>query len=118
MALGNEKSIATRRTEWNPGFSINIKTCRSVGRPKKWEDEINDILKPEETEATKGNEIKNNDTWIKVANNREKWKEMGSEFTVAAAKTKGAYCVRGAGPSPRTRLSSIRWQTPTRKDKS
>ena len=35
-----------------------------------------DFLKPEETEETKGNEIKNNDTWIKVATIRERWKEM------------------------------------------
>ena len=41
---------------------------------KRWEDEINDFPMPEETEETKGNEIKNNDTWIKVAKNRERWK--------------------------------------------
>ena len=29
---------------------------------KRWEDDINELLKPEETEETKGNEIKNNDT--------------------------------------------------------
>ena len=36
-------------------------------RPERREDETNDFLKPEESEGTKGNEIKNNDTWIKVA---------------------------------------------------
>ena len=50
-----------------------------------WEDEINDFLKPEETEEKKGNEIKNNDTWIKVAQNRERWKAMESEYATAAA---------------------------------
>ena len=43
-------------------------TNRPVGRPKKrWEDEINEFLKPEDTETTKGNEMKINDTWINVA---------------------------------------------------
>ena len=45
--------------EWNPGLSTKHQTNRTVGRPKeRWEDEINDFLKPEETEETKGNEIK------------------------------------------------------------
>ena len=50
-------------------------------RPKKrWEDEISEFLKTEETETTKGNEMKNYDTWIKVAKNRERWKAMESEY--------------------------------------
>ena len=54
-----------KAAEWNPGFSTKTKTCGAVGRPKRrWEDEINDFLKPEETEATKGNDKKNDDTWI------------------------------------------------------
>ena len=52
---------------------------------KRWEDEINDFHKPEETEETKGNETKNNDTWIKVAKNRERWKAMESEYATTAA---------------------------------
>ena len=80
---------ATKEAEWNPGLSIKHKTWRLVGRPRKrWEDEINDFLKPEETEATKGNEIKNNDTWIKAAENRERWKEMENEYAIAASHTK------------------------------
>ena len=67
---------AKRAAEWNPGLSIKHQTYRPVGRPKKrWEDEINDFLKPEETEETKGNEVlKNNGTRITVAKNRERWK--------------------------------------------
>ena len=79
MAIGDENSIATKSmtgrkaAEWNPGLSTKIKTCRAVGRPKKtWEDEINDFLKPEETEATEGNDIKNNDTWLWTAKQRDK----------------------------------------------
>ena len=52
---------------------------------KRWEDEINEFLKPAETEEMKGNEIKNNDTWIKVAKNRERWKAMESEYATTAA---------------------------------
>ena len=56
---------ARKAAQWNPGLSSKIKTNRAVGRPKKrWEDEINDFLKPEETDATKGGDIKSSDTWI------------------------------------------------------
>ena len=48
------------------------------------EDEINEFLKPEETEETKGNEMKNNDTWIKMAKNRKRWKAMESEYASTA----------------------------------
>ena len=64
----------------------STRTNRTVGRQKKrWEDEVNDFLKPEETEETKGNEIENNDTWIKVAKNRERWKAMETNCAVEAA---------------------------------
>ena len=70
---------AKKAAKWTPSLSTKDQTNRPVGKPKKkkrWEDEINDFLKPEETEEKKGNEIKNNDTWIKVAKNRERWKAM------------------------------------------
>ena len=58
---------AKKAAERNPGLRIKHQTYRPVGRPKKrWEDEINEFLKPAETEEMKGNQIKNNDTWIKV----------------------------------------------------
>ena len=56
-------------------------TNRPVGRPKKrWDDEINEFLKLEETETTK-----NKHTWIKVAKKRERWKAMESEYAKTAA---------------------------------
>ena len=78
---------AKRAAEWNPGLSIKHQIYRPVGRPKKrWEDEINDFLKPEETEETKGNEVfKNNGTMLKVAKNRERWKAMETGYAVAAS---------------------------------
>ena len=46
--------------EWIPGLDDNkIKTNRIVGRPRKrWEDDINEFLRPEEKEDTKGNDLK------------------------------------------------------------
>ena len=55
---------------------------------KRWEDEINEFQKPEETEEMKGNEMKNNDTWIKVDQNRERWKAMESGYATTAAQQK------------------------------
>ena len=50
-----------KAADWNPGLSTKHQTNRPVGRPtKRWEDEINDFLKQEETEETKGNELRNN----------------------------------------------------------
>ena len=63
-----------KATKWNPGLGIRAKACRAVGRPKKrWEDDINQFLMPEETQETKGKELKNNDTWIWAAKDNKKW---------------------------------------------
>ena len=73
------------------GTQVSAPSTRQIDQ---WEDQkrdgkmiVNDFLKPEETEETKGNEIKNNDTWIKVATNRERWKAMESEYATTAAAT-------------------------------
>ena len=49
--------------DWNPGLDIKIRANRSVGRPERWEDDINEFLRTQETEEAKGNEMKNNSTW-------------------------------------------------------
>ena len=74
MEISNEDRFSPRdkmvkkTAKWNPGLSVGCKASRAVGRPRKrWEDDINEFLKPEETEETKGNGLKNNDTWIRVA---------------------------------------------------
>ena len=87
MVLGNENCIVTRREMGNEKqqdgtlhSARNTKIYRATGRPKKrWEEEISDFLKAEGAEETNGNKIKNNDTWIKVAKNRERWKAMETE---------------------------------------
>ena len=72
--------------KWKPGLSTKYQANSPVGRAKKrWEDEINEFLKPEESETTKGNEMKNDDTWIKVAKHRETWKAMESDYAKTAA---------------------------------
>ena len=69
---------------------LQPKTCRVVGRPKKrWEDEINDFPRLEQTDETKGNDTRNNDTWFKMAKHQKRWKNMESEYTLAAAAASG-----------------------------
>ena len=80
MAFGSENCIATR---WTMGQENN--QMEPMPQHQR-EDKVNDFLKPEETEETKGNDIKNKDTWIKVAKNRERWKAMESDYAVAAAR--------------------------------
>ena len=78
-----KETWARKAAEWNPGHSTKIKTCRAVGRPtKRWEYEINDFL------ATKGSDIKNYDTSIRIAKQKDKWKEKEDEFAAASKKMK------------------------------
>ena len=92
MAISDENRIATGRKmgneySWmNPELSTKIKTYRAVRRPKtRWEDEISEFLMSEETETTTGNDMKNNNTWIKVAKNRERWKAMKNNYAETAS---------------------------------
>ena len=60
-----------------------------MGRPRKrWEDEVNDFLKPEETEATNRSNAKNNHTWMQVAKQGDKWKGKEDECAAAGKKEK------------------------------
>ena len=54
-----EEWWSRKTAEWNPGLDNSIKTNSSVGRPRtRWEDEINEFIKTEETEDSKGHELK------------------------------------------------------------
>ena len=56
-----EDRWSSKITEWNPALDCTIKTHRLVGRPRKrWEDEINENLSPEESEETRGSEEQQN----------------------------------------------------------
>ena len=84
MEIGNEdcfsaedKMVKKKVEKCNPGLSSGFKASRAVGRPRKRQEyDINQFFKPEETEETKGNDLKNNDTWIRVAKDQIRWKEM------------------------------------------
>ena len=65
-SLPGERWVA-KAAGWNPELSMNYKTCRAVGRPRKrWEDEINDFLRSARTEDTVNNVERNNHEWIKT----------------------------------------------------
>ena len=67
--------------EWNPALDCTIKTNRLVGRPRKrWEDEVNEYLRPEEPEETRGNALKNNNTWKLQATKQRERKEKEEKF--------------------------------------
>ena len=94
VATGYENSIATKRT-------LGKKSGRMESRPPKNQDmqssrktnkemgrcNSNDFLKPEETEATKGSDIKKQ-RHIWVAKQKNKWKEKEDEFAAASKKKK------------------------------
>ena len=74
--MNKESSKVERR----PQHQAPHKQSR-LDQKKRWEDETNDFLEPADMEETKGNEI-NNDTWIKVAQNRERWKAMDTDHAL------------------------------------
>ena len=102
MAFGNEKCIATSRMEPRPQH--RTPDVQTSGKTKKrdWKTKPIEFLKPEETEEMKGNEIKNNDTWIKVVKNRDRWKAMESECakTAAAASVDSVHSRRHPAQDP------------------
>ena len=77
--VSSQERWTRKITEWNPGLDSNIKTSRPVGTPRKrWEDEINDCLRPEESEETKRNDLKNK--WKVQAKKPKEWKEKEEQF--------------------------------------
>ena len=79
-----EERWTSKIVEWNPGLDNKIRTNRSVGRPRKrWEDDFNEFLRPEETEEAKGNDLKNNCTWKKQSKKHKEWKAKEDKFAKA-----------------------------------
>ena len=71
----------TQGARWNLGHSFEAKASRRVGRPKKrWYDDINQFVKLDETEETRGNDLKNNDTCLKAAKDQKRWKDMEKDY--------------------------------------
>ena len=72
------------------GLSTKTQKLQSRRKTKKkWEDEINDFLRPEETYETEGTDVRNNDTWIKIAKNQIGWSKMENVFAMTAAASLG-----------------------------
>ena len=62
--------------DWHPGLDNEVRTRRPVGRPKKrWEDDINDFVRREETKDAKGNDPKNNCDWMNQAKSTKNGKQ-------------------------------------------
>ena len=69
-------------TEWNPCLDNKIKASRPVGRRRKrWEDEVNEFLRPEDTEETRSSDLKNNSTWKVEAKKKKEWKAREKAFS-------------------------------------
>ena len=62
--------------DWHPGLDNKIKTRRPVGRPKRrWEDDVNEFLKPQETKGKEKYDLTNNNSWMTEAKKYEEWKK-------------------------------------------
>ena len=69
-------------SEWNQRIIISTKTQRRAGRlAKRWEDNLNDFVIDEVTEATHSNDLKNNNTWVVTAmNNIHEWEKKERHY--------------------------------------
>ena len=55
---------------------------RKAGRPaKRWEGDLNDFVKDEETQTTQSNDLKNNNTWLSAAKKIYGWETKEKQFT-------------------------------------
>ena len=72
-SLSSERWIV-KAAEWNPELSSRYKTYRAIGR-RRWEDDINEFFKLEETETEISTESdnKHNKSWIKAAKDCGRW---------------------------------------------
>ena len=67
--------------DWHYGFDNKIKTRRQVGRPKRrWEDDINEFIKPGEVKETAKHNFMNSNSWMMKAKKYEGWKKKEEKF--------------------------------------
>ena len=77
IASHPEERWTKEAATWNPGPRIKAKASRRVGRPRKiWKDDINQFVKPDETEETRESDLKNNDTWIRAGKDKKDGKKL------------------------------------------
>ena len=78
--------------ERNPGLDNNIGTNRPVGRSRKrWDDDIDEQLRPEETEEAKGHDLKNNSTWKIHAKNKRNGEQRKKKFAKSNSSKSGRW---------------------------
>ena len=64
-------------TKWSKKSSkMESRASAVAAMQARWEDDINQFVKLEETEEINGNDLKNNDTWMQVAKDQIRWKGM------------------------------------------
>ena len=79
IASHSEARVDKKTAIWNPGLST--KADGRVGRPnKRWEEDSNQFVRSDETEETRGNDLKNNDIWLKAATDQKTWKDVENTF--------------------------------------
>ena len=75
-----DKRWTMRVFDW-PGLDNSIRTRRQVGRPKRrWEDDFNEFLKTDETQAKTKYDLMNNNSWMMEAKKYKEWKEKEEKF--------------------------------------
>ena len=76
-----QKKDGQKNFDWHPGLDNKIKTRRQVGRPKRrWEDDINEYLNPDETKDKTKYDLTNNNSWMTEATRYEEWKKKEEKF--------------------------------------
>ena len=54
--------------DWHPGLDNRFKTRRMVGRHNiRWEDDINEFIKPREVKERTNYDLMNNNSWMTEA---------------------------------------------------
>ena len=83
------------------------KTQRRAGRlAKRWEDDLNDFVKDEETEATQSKDLKGHKTWLVTAMNIYEWEKKKGDTPNKLSTTEG--------PDPNTSNNTTSPVTPRR----
>ena len=101
-----EESWTKKIFDWDPGLDNKIKTRRPVGRPKRrWEDDINEFFKPDETKGREKYDLTNNNSCMTEAEKCKEWKEKEEKFIKNSVSNSLDRCaerqprVFGLGPS-------------------
>ena len=84
IATSQKERWLIKAEEWNPELSSKYRTKRSIGRRRKrWEDDINEVLKQIEDETENLTESSNhiNQNWIDTAKDRGRWTLLEENYT-------------------------------------